>query len=338
MPLLSFCIPTHNCPILLRMTLLSIFASCEAADFNDFEINISDNSDVSYLEFLMEAFEINRSKKIIYHYNPSLISPFLNQQNALMSSKGSYKWLMGDDVLLLNAVSRIIPHLKLDKYFLISCGFFADWRNEITRRPYLDFHYLSYSAQDKVVRGIPSLLLARGGSWGFMSTFIFNAKYLDASIPRSLSITLDSYPQCQWPQILFLIQSSLVNNSAVHISTPLVLDPHMKDCSVPDKPWPWSPFIYTSDLWLVFTFHKICSNSLDSVKLWRAFLRFYLYVFCDQISFKQFISSLNLGFKLCVGGKYPFVIFLAYGFSLFLSFFRAILLIFAKPHIRYGIK
>ena len=298
--LLSFCLPVRRHIRSIHDSVECIILSCKLAQFSSFEICIVDNSATSNRDAVYSLFSDEICQKIKYYHNTREIGPSENILNSLRYSSGAFRWLLGDDFLLPHAVSRLLPYLSSD-YFCISTGWISDWKNQKTRRQNLDLKNLFLHQSDVETKDPGSLLVARGGSFGFMSTLVFNSKYLELSRPLSWSSIGKYHRHARWGQIDILLRSSKRCSSAVHISTPLVIDAHFSYPPTVNNPDPWCDDTYTANLWTSLT----SENVLRKRDIYRILKNFYLYVYCDPLSIRQVLSILFSGYKHARQRKLP---------------------------------
>jgi glycosyltransferase involved in cell wall biosynthesis len=166
-PLLTIAIPTYNRANYLRGSLTTLFD--QLIDEPNVELIISDNASTDETPAVIEEFQ-KRGLALRYLRNEVNIGLDGNFLQCYEQSAGKYLWLLGDDdVLLPEALGRILPWLAANDYSLLCLCVFPFHTDYLSERTHDRFQRFAQT----VPNGLP-FIQKIGTMITFISSMIVN--------------------------------------------------------------------------------------------------------------------------------------------------------------------
>lgn len=143
-PFFSICVPTRNRAETLKYCLKTLIEQ----SFDDYEIIISDNSDIENIDakILVEKFN---NKKIKFFKQQSLLSMTENYEFSVSKAIGDYVICLGDDDgLVVNVLSKLHRFILENNSLVLKCpGILFYWKNNLVTK----YHKLYYPKSNGIV-------------------------------------------------------------------------------------------------------------------------------------------------------------------------------------------
>ena len=281
-PFLSFCIPTYNNANELRATLDSILMQIGKSD-HQFEIIISDNCSVDQTELICKEFCRNYSF-IKYFRNEINIGPGKNIFNALKNATGDFLWLLGDDKLLPNSISKIQEGLRdcKKKPAAIYVNWLSVWPKTYKgKRGLIERETNAKVSLNQEVDSIQAYLNLRLPYLPFMSAHIFNRKLIDFNF-------LEEFSYSNWVQLYILFSVLSKSPHSLHIAHICIQDNHQTKLRRQVAADPWPSDIFTSRL-LNAVLDQERLGFIEKKDVRRILSELYDYIYCDDVSLREYL-------------------------------------------------
>lgn len=138
---ITISIPSYNNAKVLEKTLDSIFCDIELIRTKTtfFEVLLCDNISTDNTQEIVQPY-LDNYPEMRYYLNKKHVCGSSNIISSALKAKGEYVWIVGDDVILPNAISNIADEISgnnPDSIFLAS----EVWNTEITSSIKSDPHY-----------------------------------------------------------------------------------------------------------------------------------------------------------------------------------------------------
>ena len=279
----SFCLPTRNCEFALNKTISSIIKSCHHANEKKYEIIIVDNNSNDDTKKVVKKWSY-KYRQIRYFENYRNIEAPRNILKSLTRARGKYCWLIGDDEITPESLSRVKKLIQegRDEPSVVSLSWASKWGEKYSgRREIRDLENRKKIKHSCFTSGLHEYLALRLPTFGFMSAIIFNRKFLDLKF-----INKNHLNDSRWIQCHLLFRALQLNPLAIHVKPTCVIDDHAKEKhrKVAKEPWPSGIFCKH--------FNQLIENPLYQELLPertkdKVFSSFYDYVYCDPFSFRE---------------------------------------------------
>ena len=283
MPLLSICIPTYNNANELKSTIDSIVEQIE--EENLIEIVISDNCSMDETEAVSRLF-CSRYSFIRYVRNEFNMGAGRNIYSVLNIAQGRFLWLIGDDKLLPDSISKVLSAIDGCKKppAVVYLNWHSTWpRSYNGKRAQIEADANAKVTSNLEVVGVEAYIDLRLPYLPFMSAHIFNREYLDFK-------HLEQFADSNWIQLYFIFSALSKNPRSLHISHICIEDDHSSKENRQIKSDPWPSNIFTTRLIKAVLDQELLGyiRPEDSSKM---LVALYDYIYCDSVTFRQFLFA-----------------------------------------------
>lgn len=182
---LSICIPSRNMAHLIGQTLESIKYEVPFINHNELEIVILDNCSEDTTANTIQEWQTNNPSLNINYYKTAELLPISHMIASICDyAKGSYIWIIGDDLVEKTAIRKIIE--IIDKYSPSFIALKVNWYDNSLS----NFHHDIKTNNEFLVS--PNVSLLHFSFFGFIGGLVFKSQ-----LSKEMHKHLDNfYPHC----------------------------------------------------------------------------------------------------------------------------------------------